>query len=657
MLLRVPEDHIAVMSYPLAQEALATLLERVDTHDHNNLSAFYFRHIIPSTYLKLDSAAIDALNLVSKKPEPKGTLPLSIFTWLNRCHTGMGSRAMHQWLLQPLRDVDGINERLTMVEVFLENPVLRDSFITTVLKRCSDMDRLNRKLQRRSLPLKDTQAILNFVELIPDAINVLTTFKGQQAKLVVDEYIAPLKDIAEHLDNLKILIESTVDFTDKAATRMNAQFDDDLQELYVQLAQIQKQINKEYSNVLSTYEWNEKQLKYEYHPSYGYVFRVSRKEDRQLRANKELITVSTAKDGVRFTTEKMSSISEQYKGVSAEYDQRQQELKKKLVDTIASYLPVLDDAKEILAKLDVYVAWAQVVKDSPRPMTKPSVHADSSSGPLLELTNVRHPLVELRRPNYMANSVHLTSDVNGLIITGPNMGGKSTFMRSVAVAVVLAQAGCFVPADAAKICVRDAVMCRVGATDHLAQGVSTFMVEMLESSSILTGATPQTLAVIDELGRGTSTYDGFGLAWAIAKEIGEKIQSTMLFSTHFHELTQLPQVCSRLTNVHFGANVDEAANTLQFSYKLEPGPCGRSFGIYVAALANLPTAVVDNARKRAQELESSESLKQIPHEEMVSRMAAYAKRVRDAEGSSAEERKRLKMELQADAQLLSVLGE
>lgn len=675
-ILRVPEERLTLDLCPLARHAVENILSRIDAMDVSNQRAFYLRRIVPSTYMKLDSAAIEALNLVSKKPEPRGSLPTSVFSWLNRCHTGMGARAMRQWLLQPLRSADDINQRLTMVELFVENPILRDMFIGQVLKRCGDMDRLNRKLQRRSLALKDTQSFLNFVQVIPAALQVLGTYTGAQAKLLKDEFVAPLEDINEHMANLKTLIEATVDFSDRNTARMNAAFDDELQELHDQLAHTQKDIDREYAHVLRKYDWNEKQLKYEYHGTYGYVFRVSRKEDRQLRSSKELITLSTSKDGVRFVSEKMASLSEQYRRINDGYESRQQGLKRKLVDTIASYLPVLDDAKEIIATLDVYVAWALVVKDCPRPMVRPVVRdaapaltaavvkqegAVTDTGSLLSFKNLRHPLVELRQPNFKANSMTLTEQTNGVLITGPNMGGKSTFMRSVGVAVVLAQAGCFVPADAAEVRVRDAVMCRVGATDHLAQGVSTFMVEMLESAAILSGATADTLAIVDELGRGTSTYDGFGLAWAIAQDVAVRVRATLLFSTHFHELTQLPAHCTALRNVHFGADVDEAAGTLRFSYSLQPGPCGRSYGLYVASLANLPESVIACAKAKAAEWETFEKEEDsgaeraaAPDAAVVRAVAHYAKRLREAEQQPPSEAReaalrRLKTEVQEDA--------
>lgn len=660
-ILRVPEERMKLNHFPIGSQALECLLGSIDVADPTNHRAYYLQHITPSTYMKVDSAAIEALNLLSKKAEPRGSLPTSVFSWLNRCSTGMGSRAMRQWLLQPLRTADDINQRLTMVELFVENPIIRDMLLTQVLRRCGDMDRLNRKLQRRTLTLKDTQAFLHFVDVIPASLQVLKTCNGPQRKLLHDEFIAPLEDINEHMANLRTLIESTVDFSDHNAARMNASFDDELYDLNEQLAHVQKDIDSEYGRILRRYDWNERQLKYEFHNTYGYVFRVSRKEDSQLRSSKELITVSTAKDGVRFVSDKLAALSEQYRRISDDYEKRQVDLKKKLVDTIASYLPVLDDAKELLAALDVYVAWALVVKDSPRPMVRPVVRdalgtattseekdAAQSAAPVLSFKDLRHPLVELRQPNFKANSLQLSSSVNGLIITGPNMGGKSTYMRSVGIAVVLAQAGCFVPADAAEVVVRDAVMCRVGATDHLAQGVSTFMVEMLESAAILTAATKDTLAIIDELGRGTSTYDGFGLAWSIAQDVAGRIGASLLFSTHFHELTQLPLQCSSLQNVHFGADVDEAAGTLRFSYLLQPGPCGRSYGLYVASLAQLPPEVIDRAKEKAAELETFEcggepaalysisgdgnrAVNQRVDVAVAEKVATYARRIRELE--------------------------
>ncbi|KEG13991.1 putative DNA mismatch repair protein MSH2 [Trypanosoma grayi] len=681
-ILRVPEDRLVLSQYPLASHALQHLLSSmIDPFDTTNHRAFYLKHTIPSTFMKLDAAAIQALHIIHQKPEVRGSLPTSVYSWLNRCTTGMGSRMMRQWLLQPLRNTDDINQRLSLVEMMVESPILRDALISQVLRRCSDMDRLNRKLQRRTVALKDMQSILAFVNTIPQAVQVLRTHQGgRNGKLLMDEYIAPLEDINEHLSNLRTLIGATVDLSDENTARINPNFDDDLITLEEQRREVAKSIEKEHQSTMKRYEWTEKQLKCEYHTTYGYVFRVSRKEDQQVRANDELITVSTSKDGVRFVSERLSTLSEQYKGIRKDYEARQQDLKQKLVDTVVTYLPVLDDAKELIAALDVFVAWALVVKDSPQSMVRPTVRPspteeaqcntkNGSESNILTIVNARHPLVEIRQPSYTPNTVRLSDDVNALIITGPNMGGKSTFMRSVGICVVLAQAGCFVPADSADLTVRDAVMCRVGATDHLAQGVSTFMVEMLESAAILAAATRDSLAIVDELGRGTSTYDGFGLAWAIAQEVAVKARAALLFSTHFHEMTQLAENHANVCNVHFGADVNTAEGTLRFSYKLEPGPCGRSYGLYVAQLANLPHEVVQAAKCKATELEDFEqdegrqrahALLTAATADVAEKVARYAARIRELDGTAADDqgeavRQRLRVEIMHDPLITPLL--
>ncbi|ESL12018.1 DNA mismatch repair protein MSH2 [Trypanosoma rangeli SC58] len=676
-ILRVPESRLALSNCPLASRAVEHLvLNNVDAFDTTNHRAFYLKHTVPSTFMKLDTAAIQALHIIHQKPEARGSLPTSVYSWLNRCVTGMGSRMMRQWMLQPLRNVEDIDQRLSLVELMVESPILRDALLSQVLRRCGDMDRLNRKLQRRSIALKDIQSILTFVNTIPQAVQVLRTHHtGRSGRLLMDEYVAPLEDINENFTNLRTLITATVDLSDENIARINPEFDDELTELEEQRKSVVKDINKEHERAMKKYGWTEKQLKCEYHTTYGYVFRVSRKEDQQVRTSKELITVSTSKDGVRFVSERLSSLSEQHKGIRRAYDARQQDLKQKLVSTVVTYLPLLDDAKELIAALDVFVAWATVVKDSPHPMVRPTIRSpvtaaeEGSDGSLITIVNVRHPLVELRQPRYVPNTVRLTDNANALIITGPNMGGKSTFMRSVGIAVVLAQAGCFVPADSADIVTRDAVMCRVGATDHLAQGVSTFMVEMLESAAILTAATRDSLAIVDEIGRGTSTYDGFGLAWAIAQEVAVNARSALLFSTHFHEMTQLAELHSNVRNVHFGADVNTVEGTLRFSYRLEPGPCGRSYGLYVAQLANLPEEVVQSAKCKAAELETFEqdegqkrahTLLSSASPEVSERVAYYAKCIRDlndtnSDAAHEEARQRLRLEIQQDSLVASLL--
>ncbi|CUG15657.1 mismatch repair protein, putative [Bodo saltans] len=679
--LRVPEERMILCELTSATTSLGVLLdhtkmstEESGTDGDDSTGSYVMKQIISSTFLKLDAAAIHALNLVAQGQQeaPRGRAPTTIYAWLNRCMTGMGARLMRQWLLQPLRDAEAISDRHSLLEVMVESPVVRDSLCNQVLRRCSDMDRLNRKLQRRNISLKELSSYVNFAGSVASAVQCLKLYSGQHSRLVNNELITPLEELCSHLANMKILIEYSIDVADRE-TRIKPEFDDDLNVLEQQRQSVSKDIDKEYNAAMRKYGWNDKQLKYEQHPSYGYVFRVSRKDDQQVRDSKELTTVNTAKDGVRFMTDKLSALNNQHKSVQKAYETRQQDLKKTLIDTAASYLPVLDDSKELIAQIDVFVAWSLVVKDSPRPMVRPIMRnshlnskneeqQNSSSSGFLNMVNVRHPLVEARQPDYIGNSVKLAEGSNAYIITGPNMGGKSTYMRSVAVAVVLAQAGCFIPADHAEISVRDAVMCRVGATDHLSQGVSTFMVEMLESAAILSTATKNSLVVVDELGRGTSTYDGFGLAWAIADHVANTLKSSLLFSTHFHEMTDMESVSPNIRNMHFGASVS-AAGGLRFTYQLEPGPCERSYGIHVAELAKLPAEVVAEAKRKADELESfageTEQWRRASLSESVQqRIGEYVVKMKAVCDAGADENAvaALRAAIMADSEIAQLLG-
>ena len=663
-MLRVSEEKLLLNDLPHARGAIGALLNRAGD-DEASHGAFFLRHVLPSSFVKLDMAAIQALNIIAPGQEAaKGKLPLSIFGWLNRCATGMGSRTLRQWLLQPLRDVAAVNDRLDMVQMMIETPILRDALLQQVLRRCGDMDRLNRKLQRRSISLKEVYSMLHFVQSVGTVVDLLEGYTGRSRKLVADEFLAPLQDINQHMHNLKILIDATLDSTDKSSVRIKPEFDDELQELEQQRVEVMAGIEKEHQAVMKKHSWNDKTLKCELHSSYGYVFRVSRKDDAAVRDGKTFTTVNTSKDGVRFLSKGLSALSESHRAIAKSYQQRQLSLQQKLIETVGTYLPVLDDAKELIAQLDVFVAAALVAKESRIPLVRPQVSAEEKGE--LSITGLRHPLIELRQQDFVVNSARMTAKTNGMIITGPNMGGKSTFMRSVGVAVVLAQAGFFVPAEVAEISLRDSIMCRVGATDHLSLGVSTFMVEMLESASILSTATCNSLVIIDELGRGTSTYDGFGLAWSIAYEVGCVLRSTVLFSTHFHEMTLLPAEHSNFVNMHFGAETSKAANgttTLRFTYKLAPGACERSYGIYVAQLAKLPQEVIEEAQRKADELESFSSNSGFDlflgkmESTVQDKLANYAERIRELQKmpGSGEELKLLKSTILVDPELQSYL--
>ena len=351
----------------------------------------------------------------------------------------------------------------------------------------------------------------------------------------------------------------------------------------------------------------EKKLFLENHRVHGWCFRLTRTEAGCIRNKKEYSECSTQKNGVYFTTNAMTSMRREHDQLSQNYNRTQAGLVSEVVSVAASYCPVLEKLAGVLSHLDVIVSFAHVSVNAPEPYVRPKLHPRGEGDTILK--EARHPCMEMQDGiSFITNDVSLVRGTSEfLIITGPNMGGKSTYIRQIGVIALMAQTGCFVPCSEAELTLFDSILARVGASDSQLKGVSTFMAEMLETANILKSATSDSLIIIDELGRGTSTYDGFGLAWAISEHIVREIKCFAMFATHFHELTALIDEYPEVQNLHVVAHIGDTAENdkreVTLLYKVEEGVCDQSFGIHVAELVRFPEKVVNMAKRKADELE------------------------------------------------------
>ncbi|KTW29052.1 uncharacterized protein T551_02326 [Pneumocystis jirovecii RU7] len=561
-----------------------------------------------SQYMKLDIPALKALSLF---PDPtfESNKSMSLFGLLNRCKTAIGSRLLSQWIKQPLMDLIEINKRQLLVEAFSKNLHALQS-VQEFLKSFPDVYKLNRKFQKKKATLEEVVRVYQMIIKIPDLINALEGVNDHNYSVLIQElYLSKLKEFNGNLKKYIKLIETTIDFEAMSNHEwiIKSEFDESLTRLLNELNELKDKIYQEHLRVGEELQQDTmKKLKLEQSEIHGWCLRLTRSHAYSIR-DKNYIELSTLKSGVYFTTLMMRQYSKEYNDVLAQYKHQQTELAKEVVEIAASFCPIMEELGMVIGHLDVIISFSDLSSSSVLPYVRPIISKDSK----IILKESRHPCLEIQTDiTFISNDVYLERGVSEfLIITGPNMGGKSTYIRQIGIIVLMAQIGCFVPCEKAEISIFDCILARVGANDTQLKGISTFMAEMLETATILETASSNSLIIIDELGRGTSTADGFGLAWAISEYLISKINAFSLFATHFHELTALSKVYTTVKNLNVVVHIqdNDKNKDIVLMYKVKPGICDQSFGIHVAEMINFPESVVKLAKRKASELENSMS--------------------------------------------------
>lgn len=593
-----------------AAGALIEYLRETQKHSLNNINSIQI--VNREQYMVLDSIAVRNLELLRSNAE--GKKYGSLLWLLDKTRTGMGARLLNQMILSPLKEIDKIEYRQEGVSELFNASVVRMGLAET-LREVKDIERLSGKISNGNFSPRDCVALAASLNAIPSVKFQLTGFSSKI-----------LTDIDGNLLDMKILADLlTSAITDNPPALMKdggyirEGFNKELDEL--------RMIGSNGKELILQIEAREKErtgiknLKVGYNRVFGYFIEIS--NSFRDKVPDDYIRKQTLTTGERFITQELKELEEKILTSSEKSLKLEARLYNDLLDILSQNISKLKKISGALALLDCLVAFATVVKE--RRYCRPKM---VESGGQLTITDGRHPVVEaISKERFVPNDTLLDNEENrSSVITGPNMAGKSTYMRQVALIVLMAHMGCFVPAKEATIPITDRIFTRVGASDNLIFDQSTFMVEMTEVASILLHATKDSLLILDEVGRGTSTYDGLSIAWAVIEFLTEKIRAKTLFATHYHELTELENRIEGVKN--YKITVREMNGAVVFLRKIARGGANRSFGIEVAALAGVPKEITARAKGILKTLEkndiakghilSAEETEEEPHERTLS---------------------------------------
>ena len=584
---------LGVEEFPTGLLAAGALLQYL--YDTQKTDLEHFTHIYPyltSKYMLLDSSTRRNLELTEtlREKQKRGSL-----LWvLDKTKTAMGARLLRNYIEQPLIEKDEMEKRLDAIQELNQDSISRDE-IREYLNPIYDLERLLSKVTYKTANPRDLIAFRNSLEMLPPIKTVLSAFEKDELT-EIREQIDGLEDIYQLIDEA-IIEEPPIsireggmikDGFDETIDRLRSAKHDGKQ----WLAQLEEE-DRERTGI--------KNLKIKYNKVFGYYFEVT--NSYKDLVPEDYIRKQTLANAERYTTPRLKELEDTILNAEDKLQTLEYDVFCRIRDTIAQELVRIQNTAKAIAKLDVYASLSLVSERNH--YVRPKLNEKG----VIDIKDGRHPVVEQMITNdmFIANDTYLDNGSHCIsVITGPNMAGKSTYMRQTALIVLMAQIGCFVPARTANIGIVDRIFTRVGASDDLASGQSTFMVEMNEVANILRNATSKSLLILDEIGRGTSTFDGLSIAWAVIEHISNRklLGAKTLFATHYHELTELEGKMNNVNN--YCIAVKECGDDIVFLRKIVKGGADKSYGIQVAKLAGVPDMVIDRAKEIVEQLSDND---------------------------------------------------
>ncbi len=578
---------------PLVLAAACCLFQYVK--DSQRTALPHIRAIIcesSATGVVLDAATRRNLELTQNL---QGGFENTLAAILDKSATPMGSRLLKRWVHFPLRDLTVLSNRQNAIADILSLDLQPDVF--PILKGLGDIERIVARIALRSARPRDFARLRNALQQLPEL--------QSQLNCCSQGYLHTLAQQSEPMPTIQALLEQAIVENPPVLIRDGGV----IAPGYHPELDVLRDLSDGATEFLAQLEAREKErtgiqsLKVGYNKVHGFYIEISRSAANDVPD--DYIRRQTLKNNERFITNELKQHEEKVLSAQSKFLALEKRLYEQLFDKVLPELEALQTLSQAVAELDVLNTFAE------RAQTLNYIKPELTEAPGIDISAGRHPVVEqMTADAFIANPVVLTEQRKMLIITGPNMGGKSTYMRQTALIVLLAHIGCYVPADTAKIGLVDRIFTRIGASDDLASGRSTFMVEMTETANILHNATDKSLVLLDEIGRGTSTYDGLSLAWACAEMLALQTRAFTLFASHYFELTLLAEQIDILANVHLDAI--EHDDNIIFMHAIQEGAASKSFGLQVAQLAGVPKGVIKRAKQRLSELENQQAPSILP---------------------------------------------